>query len=133
MSFIIYSCPAKLNVCENPSPNDRLLKSTFIWLPKSPPVIPKAALIIIDVPSNPNIVTIFLASADKLIEFDIVALIKETPNILLKEWVGVPIKKEVLVETGFHFFKIDWLPEKEKECLLTTVDHYIKSAKIRVI
>jgi hypothetical protein len=29
-----------------------------------------------------------------------------------------------------RFQDISVLPEKEKECLLTTVDHFIKSAKI---
>jgi transcriptional regulator with XRE-family HTH domain len=32
-----------------------------------------------------------------------------------------------------RFQDISVLPEKEKECLLTTVDHFIKSAKINAI
>jgi hypothetical protein len=32
-----------------------------------------------------------------------------------------------------RFQDISVLPEKEKECLLTTVDHFIKSAKINAM
>ena len=32
-----------------------------------------------------------------------------------------------------RFHDISVLPEKEKECLLTTVDHFIKSAKISLM